>query len=372
MIRFAFVVLLLLATSARACLWDYDTLNDERRGLPGIAEIIAGQWERHGEAFYRHRIAAMQKSLAEQSDDWTAWDNLSVAHEKVGEIDQAIRVSLDKEARSPGQYTTAANLGTFYLHQGDLARGMEHIRRALHINPDAHFGREKYQLQVAEYLKDPPPADADGACGSFVVPMLEMTSATTRPAPATVEQRMTLARRGRPTAERRAEIDKAIQGVVGMIRFGTGVSPHLYYALGDLLSARGDTHLAHRAYLRAIELNHPNPKEVRAAAVAAAARLEHPGDLKADFAAARRDADAWVAAYQQHEQSLLAAGRDPENVGNYAAFYAAYGSPREPLGRDWPKLTRERLIVLVIAVPLSAYVIIRVILSLRKRRPVPE
>jgi hypothetical protein len=43
------VVLVLLAVPASACLWDYDTLRDERRGLPGIAEVLAGQWEKHSQ-----------------------------------------------------------------------------------------------------------------------------------------------------------------------------------------------------------------------------------------------------------------------------------------------------------------------------------
>ncbi len=47
---------------------------------------------------------------------------------------------------------TLANLGTLYLHSGNASRGKELIARAIAINPDAHFGREKYQLWLAEYI----------------------------------------------------------------------------------------------------------------------------------------------------------------------------------------------------------------------------
>lgn len=360
--------LLLIQSSAVACLWDYDTLNDERRGLPGVSEIITGRWERHSPEFYRHRIEAMKKLLAEKPDDAAAWDNLAVAQEKVGDIDAAIATILDKDKRFPGQYTTEANLGTFYLHKGDFPNGITHIRRALAINPDAHFGREKYQLQVAEFLQNPPAADEDGAVGSFVVPMLEMKFGTTGPTTTSVADRMRIARMGRPSAASRAEIDSAVQGVIGMIRFGTGTSPHLYYALGDLLAARGDANLAYRAYLRAIEFNPPNAREVQAAADQAKGYVYYSGDLDATYAAERKAADAWVAAYQDYERKLLADGRDAEDEKNFADFYAANGSPRLPLPWfEWRKMTKERIFVACILPVLAMYVILR-IRSGRRRR----
>lgn len=48
------VILLLLwlpIAPAAACIWDYDTLRDEQRGLPTVAAILAGKWERHSDFF---------------------------------------------------------------------------------------------------------------------------------------------------------------------------------------------------------------------------------------------------------------------------------------------------------------------------------
>src|SRR5438045_1025257 len=148
----SFLIVAALARPAAACLWDYDTILDEKRGLPGVAEILAGKWERHSRFFYENRVKRATTLLAREPGNLAAYDDLAVAYEKLGDQDCAIEVTLRKDKIKPGEYTTHANLGTFYLHKGDFENGIAHIRKALEINPDAHFGREKYQLMAAEYL----------------------------------------------------------------------------------------------------------------------------------------------------------------------------------------------------------------------------
>jgi hypothetical protein len=91
--------LAVLAAPAFACLWDDDTLLDERRGLPGVAEVLAGKWERHSPFFYEHRAKLMTARLNKDPADLAAYDNLAVAYEKLGKPDQAI--GLDAEPRRP-------------------------------------------------------------------------------------------------------------------------------------------------------------------------------------------------------------------------------------------------------------------------------
>ena len=59
---------------------------------------------------------------------------------------------LQKEQLYPGLYETRANLGTFYIHAGELEQGVEQIELAIEINPDAHFGREIYQKHLVNYV----------------------------------------------------------------------------------------------------------------------------------------------------------------------------------------------------------------------------
>ena len=329
----AIILILALASPALACLWDTDTLLDEQRGMPSVASILAGKWERHSTFFYEQRIAASRKTLEVEPKNLPAMDDLAVALEKSGRVNEAIDVMTRKLEIDPDGYTTHANLGTFYLHSGDLDNGIAHIERALKINPDAHFGRERYQLMVAQYIRDGKANPAVFASGSFVVPLIVNEGPDTRAMIGDAKYYEMLAsqrdlidhgsRRDNP------QIAKAIEGVVGMIRFGTGTSPDLFYALGDLLAARQDRHLAYRAYNRAIQLGHRDPQQVRAAMERMKEFHEDQSGFRDDvIAAEQKDGVAWLAAYQAYEDDLLRAGRNTADPAQFAAFYKQHGDPR--------------------------------------------
>ncbi|MEK7862517.1 MAG: tetratricopeptide repeat protein, partial [Chloroflexota bacterium] len=153
----AWTWLLLLALAipvapARACLWDDDTLEDERRGLPGMAALLADKYERHSAFYYEHRIAQSRNKLAANPKDGRAHDNLSVALDKLGRHEEAREALLAKDRLLPGEYTTHANLGTVCYHLGKLEEAVGHIERALAINKEAHFGREEYQLRIVKQM----------------------------------------------------------------------------------------------------------------------------------------------------------------------------------------------------------------------------
>ena len=330
----ALVIAITLAAPASACLWDRDTLLDEQRGMPTVASILAGKWERHSSSFYEQRIAASRKTLDADPKNLAAMDDLAVALEKTGRVDEAIATMKRKLEVDPDGYTTHANLGTFYLHAGDFENGIAHIKRAMEINPDAHFGRERYQLMVAQYIRDGKKNPAVFESGSFVLPLLigdpnerAVLNDDAKYFEMLKQQRENIYR-GRGE---NPEVSKAIEGVVGMIRFGTGTSPDLFYALGDLLAARQDRHLAYRAYHRALELNHRNPEQVKHAMEQVKEFHEDPSGFRDDVIAAERNAGAsWVTQFQAFEDDLVRQGRDPSDTNALAAFYAKHGDPRKP------------------------------------------
>ena len=238
------LMVLLFSLPAAACLWDYDTLRDERRGLPGIAEVLAGRWEKHSQFFYENRVARMNALIAKEPANWPAYDNLAVALEKLGRIDDAIEIMLRKEKQNPAQYTTYANLGTFHLHKGEFDAGIDYIRKALAINPNAHFGREAYQLQLAEFLRDGQKNPQLVMSMNFlhivhsnkVAPALY--AALTQPAtsPSTTQPGDYVspiwAARGSPNAVAYAlGRNDAFEGIVGIIRFGVtnAIAPDAAY-----------------------------------------------------------------------------------------------------------------------------------------------
>ena len=365
----ACIILACVTSRAMACLWDVDTLLDEQRGMPTVASILAGKWERHSAFFYENRIAASRKTLESDPKNLAAMDDLAVALEKTGRVNDAIDVMKRKLELDPNGYTTHANLGTFYLHSGDFDAGITHIKRALEINPDAHFGRERFQLMVAEYIRDGKKNPAVFASGSFVTPLIVGEGNDTRKKVGDEEYYKNLAdSREMIYAGRRRdnpEITKAIEGVVGMIRFGTGTSPDLFFALGDLLAARQDRHLAYRAYHRAAELGHRDPKQVRDAMERMRSFHEDTRNFSDDvIAAERKDGAAWLAAYQAYEDDLLRAGRDTANPAQFAAFYKKHGDPRDKpaiaslwLATTLGAIRRNRLITLLIAAGVLAVIV---------------
>jgi tetratricopeptide (TPR) repeat protein len=375
----AFVGLFLLSLNgvARACIWDYDTLRDEQRGLPGVAEALAGRFEKRSLFFYQDRVARMQAHLQSKPDDLAAIDNYAVALFRVGQTDRAVAVLLDKEKRFPDQYTTASNLATFYMLSGDSASAIPLLEKALRINPDAHFGREEYQLKLARHLVDLaahpgeiPESDFLGV--RWYSQPASMPSGTTRPFVPRI-----VSRSGK-------EVDaKAIDAIVGMIRFGTEQSPDLFLALGNQLRLRGDQHLAVRAYSRAIELGHPQADLIREAA-GAAVRLLHPeSTLEAqieEFNVDRKQAAVWADAYMAYADQLIRDGRNPDDESLYTAFYRDNGPATPTVGftlgeridRVLPRGQYDRstaLLIIILCLGLLAVVLIRSRLRRLRARP---
>jgi tetratricopeptide (TPR) repeat protein len=236
-----------------ACLWDYDTLMMERVRFPTTLELITGKFLRHSKEFYEWRIQDRQKKLAQDPNNLAYYDDLAVAYDKLGQHEKAIETILAKDQIKPGLYETEANLSTFYIHAGQLEKGLEHVERAIQINPNAHFGREKYQRLLVQYIISrrhdgktvlplaTPPAGDEGAAvqptnGDFASFLNSGNSY------------------GLSEADRRA----ALSGILGMMKFAKFDSPILLEPLGDLLArgwdgepARDAKLLAARAYLKA-------------------------------------------------------------------------------------------------------------------------
>jgi tetratricopeptide (TPR) repeat protein len=283
-------VVLLTISSALACLWDFDTLAQERAKFPSALELIAGKFPRHSPAFYQWRIDDRQAKLDSGDDQASYYDDIAVAYDKLRQDDKAIEWMHKKAAKfndsADDRYKTASNLGTFYLHSRQLDKGIEQLELAIKINSNAHFGRERYQLYLAKYIKLrlenghlrdgqlslPLRYDHKFAAQAAVV---ESASSPN------IEQ-------VHPHEEIRhfgfavvyfddgtyRQIDEkqtadAVQGILGMMRFGHYDSPVLLECLGDLLSETSSVNqnsaytIAARAYMRAADLLPPKDEASR-------------------------------------------------------------------------------------------------------------
>ncbi|MEM7557765.1 MAG: hypothetical protein AAF394_01455 [Planctomycetota bacterium] len=181
---------------------------------------------------------------------------------------------------------------------------MVHIKRAIEINPDAHFGREIYQQLLVEYLLEQKIA-GEGLPESDMTQLRDADFGTF-----VLEHRY--------NEDKTAEIQTAVKGVLGMMRFGHYDSPILLEALGDLLTSEyKDTDakmLGARAYLKA---SYSAPDQEAAAAyrkiavqaieMQAGRELEEiEAELKNEMAQARELADQIAA----DEQAWIAEGLD--------------------------------------------------------------
>ncbi|MFH5805880.1 hypothetical protein [Alienimonas sp. DA493] len=325
---------LLSAPPASACLWDTDTLWQERQEWPGTLELIVGKFPRHTDAFYEYRVQDRQSKLrlhaageqamtAEQRA--AAYDDLAVALDKLGRREEAL-AALDRKQADVGEvgaYETAANRGTILIHAGRYEEGLKEIDRALELNPDAHFGRERIQKLLVEYLLErkgdaetvPLPLDSDGderfdrnAAGFAVF-----------------------------LKERDVSLEEGRKGLEGMMRFGDYRSPILLEALGDLLSADGyrddppnqdvPRQLAARAYLAAAR-SAPDAaeryREFAAQTLLSQEKLELGREnvdvvadaLEREFA----ETDAWFEKVREDEELWIEASPDPD-----ARFREKYG-----------------------------------------------
>jgi hypothetical protein len=301
--------------SVLACLWDSDTLQMERLRFPGVLEIITGKFVRHSRAYYEWRIGDRKKKLGTNPGDLALIDDLAVAYAKLGRPEEGISLLEEVLKQHPNRYETLSNLGTLLFFANRLDDSKAYIRRALEINPDAHFGREKYQLLLTEYLQQ-----------SDYEKLGVMSTGSREPkevGTSSLGFAGFLAHK-----DRNFELKKATTGVLGMMHFADFESPILLEALGDLL-LNGSTdddaaQLACRAYLRASKSTSDAAVAQRFRRMAEQSLAMHlpPTQLDGIERNVREEveeAEAWFSEIELNEQRWIAENRDVDLV--FAAKY---------------------------------------------------
>jgi len=304
--RSATVVTATAAALSLACLWDKDTLREESLGKKEIAAVVNGQLGKHSTAFYEAKVTYTRALVDKGTAKKERYDDLAVALARTGKIDEAITVLAEKEKKFPGEYTTEANHGTFLAMKGDLDGAILHLEAAIKINPDAHFGREKYQVQL---LKDARAAKA-GAKVDRCANLFGVSS--------NGEEAMWVMKPGDVIGHDDMKLPPADGAVamVGLIRFGTAEeSPAVWFNLGVALAYQGHKQLAVRALRRADALGHPCAAEFGTPLAQVVPEFERPArrDGAWGVAVAKADAD-WkkgeaTDAKRQKAEDRLVSGR---------------------------------------------------------------
>jgi tetratricopeptide (TPR) repeat protein len=212
------------------------------------------------------------------------------------------------------RYRYLANLGTFVAHRwlaggadrkriDEIKRAAKLIREAIELNPDAHFGREKYQLMALEWIASSANKSIYGEYFNF----LQTPDRTV----------------GSSKALSKANSDDPVQGVAGLIALGNAwESVDVFYALNTALQDQGKSSIAYLAALRIGELKEsgkesllrdPDATEVLwSKASFSVRRLRKSGAVRAYYDKARANADKWLAHRNAYMLERLKVGEHPD------------------------------------------------------------
>ena len=322
---FLLPALFLLIAPVHACLNDRDTLGEEIKGLPDVVQVITGRFERNPALYYQMRVARISSELNAHPIPLSEYDDAGVACDRLGNDDAAIAWMANKQAQivranaaGPAVreqwYRYNANLGTFWVHRwiragadrrrmGEVQKARGYIAEAIKIKPDAHFGREKYQLQVMEWILS--------------------DTWTTLP--------------DNLRARRETQGD-AVKGLSGLIMLGSAwESVDVFAALRDALPPMRDDQLRYLAGLRCQELIDSGHKSLMPDAptgeglkqllhlgAASHARLEEDQHI---YHHLRAEADAWQKKRTDYMMARLTARRHPDTD---PTFWNDYHDPGPP------------------------------------------
>jgi tetratricopeptide (TPR) repeat protein len=148
----AFFALALLASNAFGCIWDADSLWREKARSHDLAEtILQSEPEAIDANALQTRINSLVAMPEVKNPEW--WNNLAGAYLRLRQPQEAVKLLEPAIKKFPDDYGMHANLGTAYHLLGRYADAEKEIARDLEINPEAHFGLEKYHLALLQYLE---------------------------------------------------------------------------------------------------------------------------------------------------------------------------------------------------------------------------
>jgi tetratricopeptide (TPR) repeat protein len=277
---------------ALACMWDRDTIGMETQRFPDALELITGKFLRHSPEFYQWRIKDREAKLKTNPTQWSYYDDLAVAYAKLHNNAKAIELMLKKEKLHPQQYETYANLGTFYIHDKQYEKGLTYIKKAIAINPDAHFGREVYQQYLVEYILSQKKAASDSSTNKrrpnfyfFWTKKVGNSGLSSQP---------------------------AVKGVLGMMKFGNYRSPVLLEALGDLLVFSGSDPEDNACFLAYFAYQRANKTSRDYTFCLSRHNNQTSKELDEFLAQKIKEGDAFYQQIRQDEMRWIAEGKNPE------------------------------------------------------------
>lgn len=349
------LALLLSQVPARACLNDRDTLAEEIKGLPDVVQVITGRFERNPPLYYQMRLARVAAELKVNPGLLPDYDDAGVACDRLGRDDEAIgwmdkkRAQLvQSDAADPTVkeqwYRYNANVGTFWVHRwiragadrkriGEVRKARGYIAEAIKIKPDAHFGREKYQLRVMDWIVLGQPFSGPT---EVIEKRRGLISADHDTTPEEDPDAFLAAHLGEEKDETKA--------LCGLITLGNAwESVDVFQALGDSIPYEGGSKLYPLVKLRCDELIASGHRSLIPGSPAGSAlkdvitvgeTYQPPTDEdRRIYRRLRAEADDWQKKRTDYMMARLTAGRHPDTDSAFWNEYRDTGPP--PVTDSW-------------------------------------
>lgn len=360
-------------------------------------DVIHERYPKHGPAFYteRNRLARERLTAIPPDSDETfaLTDDIGAGLDRLGKPAEAVpllrrKLELQEKRGLSGKqlYTTYANLGTFIVHAhmkaamgGDatakdtVQQGLELVKESIAVNPNAHFGRETWQLAIGRFLvaaidqtellittdcignrlsrKFPPEAFRpavffhDGNWARPYQPRLlkggDDYLAKSRDSISHVGGEPDT---GEPDPDRKevAPFDEPVLGIIGMWRQGGGANPHFALCLGEVMLRVGQRRIAWAAFERASRMadrywpDAAKPQFLRDHCAKRQKFIEgtlpagEVAEMRPQFEAELAFGENYQREYQEYEAAKIAAGADIRDEHLFDEFHRG----REPIATE--------------------------------------
>lgn len=336
-------------------------------------KIIVGWFDRYPPEYYQARLDRVLAELETSPENLSLYDDAGVALDRLHRSGEAIDLMARKKEAMDDlkgkasedtlwehQYRHLANLGTFYVHRwigrekeariadlSDLAKAEELIAAAIEHNPDAHFGREKYQLLAIRWLQSIPESDDPYSWHGPIRNAYDLDARNQ---------------------------EEALEGFLGMIKLGAAwESPDFFKTVASLLSVESRGVLASAARLRVDELEEAGRTSLHPSGLSFEPQVYGGPDpdrrrqVEQWFPKARKAADQRQESRWAYLRKGISEGRHPDTDPDFWNGWKEPNFPPLP-GQTLRSLAKSHIVITVAAISLVTLFTTLWIFSLIRRR----
>ena len=313
---------------------DSDSLATQAQKFPDTLRVITGRFERNPPLFYQMRIRRSLAQLKKNPREFGLYDDIAVAYDRLHRDDEALQIMAKKRALLPpfdaknakmkeAWYRYFANAGTFRAHRylgaksqniKEMQTARDFIKRAIEIKPNAHFGREKYQLLAMDWILAPKGGQNTRTLADWMYDRTQENPS------------------------------QATQGLSGLIVLGAAwQSVDVFQALASSLNTENGLTLSYLASLRTQELLKEGSNSLASKAMISTMidhdlttplsrdgmriNKENQKTLRELFPKLRAEADSWAAARNAYMLSRLEKGDHPDTNPKFWADWKPAAPP---------------------------------------------